>query len=329
MRDLTKKGMKIQSKRKKKLRRWFLVFLFLSSFFYTCMNLSLKMTNEEFVRYLFTEEKPTSMTFYFSKIWNTFLESGLSLNFKNPFRIFQGNYSYHNYSENDSDKPTQSASSTYVKDPYPEKKVEEPKVYLYNTHQLEEYSSKNVAQYNVTPNVMMLSYILREKLNDRNIPTIAEENNVSEFLKANNWSYSASYKATKLLLQDAKDKNPSLEYFIDLHRDSVKRNISATTINGKPYARILFIAGLENPNYQENLQFIEHLNTLFNTHYPGLSRGIYKKQGTGVNGVYNQDFSPRTILIEVGGVENTIDEVFATAEAIADVLERYMKGEQK
>lgn len=292
------------------------------------MNLSLQMTNDEFVRYLFTKEETSTFSFYSSKVWDTFFRPFFSLNFKNPFHIFKGNYAYQDYSENDSDNDTQSTSSTYVKDPYPEKEITKPKVYLYNTHQLEEYSSKNVAQYNVTPNVMMLSYILREKLNHRNIPTIVEENNVSEFLKANNWNYASSYKVTKLLLQDAKEKNPSLEYFIDLHRDSVNRNISATTINGKSYAKILFIVGLEHENHQANLQFTEKLNNLFHQYYPGLSRGIYKKQGKGVNGIYNQDFSPQTILIEVGGVENTIEEVFATAEAIADVLEKYMKEAQ-
>jgi len=320
-----KKVVKTKSKKKKKLKYGVLLFLFLASFFYTCITLSLKMSNEEFVRYLFMKDGNQTFPFYFSKFYDTFIKKGFSLNFKNPFQIFKGNYSYQDYSDNDSDNSTQPAISTYVPDPYPEKEIEKPKVYLYNTHQLEEYSSKNVAQYNVTPNVMMLSYILREKLNDREIPTIVEENNVSEFLKANNWNYASSYKVTKLLLEDAKTKNPTLEYYIDLHRDSVKRSISTTTIGGKSYARILFIAGLEHENYQSNLAFIEKLNTLFNTYYPGLSRGIYKKEGTGVNGIYNQDFSPQTILIEVGGVDNTIDEVFLTAEAIADVLEKYIK----
>ena len=43
--------------------------------------------------------------------------------------------------------------------------------------------------------------------------------------------------------------------------------------------------------------------------YPTLSRGIYKKGGPGVNGIYNQDFSSYTILIEIGGYENTTVEV--------------------
>lgn len=323
---MKKSKTKTKSKKKKKFQYFFLFILFLGSFFYTCITLSLKMSNEEFVRYLLMKEDHSVISFYVSKVWDSFFKKGFSLNLKNPFQIFKGNYSYQDYSSNDGDSEVEPTDSTYVSDPYPEKEVSLPKVYLYNTHQLEEYSSKNVAQYNVTPNVMMLSYILREKLNDRGIPTIAEENNVSEFLKANNWNYASSYKVTRLLLEDAKEKNPSLEYFIDLHRDSVKRSISTTTINGKNYAKILFLIGLEHENYPKNLEFTEKLNAMFDQYYPGLSRGIYKKQGKGVNGIYNQDFSPQTILIEVGGMENTIDEVFSTAEAIADILNKYMEG---
>ena len=323
---MKKRKTKTKNKKQKKLKYIFLLIIFLGSFFYTCITLSLKMSNEEFVRYLFMKEDHPMISFYFSKVWDSFSKNGFSLNNKNPFQIFKGNYAYRDYSSNDGDSTVQSVDSTYVKDPYPEKEITEPKVYLYNTHQLEEYSSKNTAQYNVTPNVMMLSYILREKLNDRGIKTIVEENNVSEFLKANNWNYASSYKVTKMLLDDAKTKNPTLEYYIDLHRDSVKRSISTTTINGKSYAKILFLIGLEHENYPKNLEFTEKLNAMFNEYYPGLSRGIYKKQGKGVNGIYNQDFSPQTILIEVGGMENTIDEVFATAEAIADILDKYMEG---
>ena len=152
-----------------------------------------------------------------------------------------------------------------------------------------------------------------------------EENDVTEFLRTNNWNYASSYKVTKLLMEDAYSKNSSLEYFIDLHRDSVKKKISSITIENKKYARILFIVGLENKNYDKNLQMTEILNKKFNEKYPGLSRGIYKKEGAGVNGVYNQDFHPNTILIEIGGTENTIDEVFNTCEAISVVLTEYIK----
>ena len=57
-------------------------------------------------------------------------------------------------------------------------------------------------------------------------------------------------------------------------------------------------------------------------------KGIYKKEGEGVNGVYNQDFSNRTILIEVGGPENTIDEVYETLLVLSEVLTEVINNDQ-
>ena len=71
----------------------------------------------------------------------------------------------------------------------------------------------------------------------------------------------------------------------------------------------------------------EDLNNLFNKYYKGLYRGIYKKEGPGVDGIYNQDISPNSILIEVGGVDNNIDEVLNTTEAISNILYYYIKGD--
>ena len=286
------------------------------------------ISNSEFVRLLLAEGNPNFTVQKKEK--KNFLDSFFSLfhiDLANPFQMIKSNYSYQDYADNSSDEEEQPTGSEYVEDPYPEKEVTEPIVYLYNTHQLEEYKQENQESYNVTPNVMMLSYIIREKLNDKGIPTIVEENDVSAFLQTNNWNYASSYKVTKLLMEDAKTKNPTLKYFIDLHRDSVSRNISTATINGKSYAKILFIIGLENPNYQENLTVTTTINNMLEEKYPGITRGIYKKEGKGVNGVYNQDFDKNTILFEVGGPENTIEEVLNTADAISTVLAEYIKGD--
>lgn len=118
-------------------------------------------------------------------------------------------------------------------------------------------------------------------------------------------------------MEDAKLNNSSLKYFIDVHRDSLKKDRTTVTIGDKDYAKILFLLGLENPNYNENLEFITKINDKLNSLYPGLSKGILKKSGAGVNGVYNQDFSPYTILVEFGGVDNTTYEVLNSSLAFS------------
>ena len=90
---------------------------------------------------------------------------------------------------------------------------------------------------------------------------------------------------------------------------------------------ILFLIGLENANYQENLDFTNKISDLLNQKVKGLSKGIYKKEGPLVNGVYNQDFSNRVILIEVGGNENTIDEVYRSLIVLGEVLDEVIKND--
>ena len=143
--------------------------------------------------------------------------------------------------------------SSYIEDPY-KVDISKPIIYLYNTHQLENYNNKNLSIYNITPNVLMASYILKEKLNKNGISTIVEDTNLSEFLNLNHWNYASSYKATRMLLLEKMNKYDSLKYFIDIHRDSVNRNSTTVTINNKTYAKILFVIGLEHKNYEYNLE---------------------------------------------------------------------------
>lgn len=199
-----------------------------------------------------------------------------------------------------------------------QKEMSEPYIYIYNSHQTEEYTPNSFVEYSVRPTVMMNDYILEEKFEERGFSTLVEERNIKEVLNQNGWNYARSYQASRVFLEDVRKNYSSLKYFIDVHRDSLGKDRTTVTIDNKNYASILFLIGLENPNYQQNLEFTEKINQKINEKYPNLSKGIYKKEGPGVNGVYNQDFSPFTILVEMGGPENTIDEILNTSLAFAD-----------
>lgn len=214
----------------------------------------------------------------------------------------------------------------YIEDPY-DAKVKEPILYIYNTHQTEGYQKSNNASYNITPSVLMASYILRESLNDLGIPSMVETNDIAELLRVHSWKYSYSYAASKILLEDAIRKNPSLVYFIDLHRDSMSYDITTTTIDDKKYAKVLFVIGKDNPNYEKNLKMAEAINEYIKNINPKLTRGISQKGGSGVNGIYNQNISPNAILIELGGQYNNITEINNTLSILANAIYHYVKGE--
>lgn len=288
----------------------------------------INIDNQMFLKYILSESNH-NLIYKYSKI--NFINKTLSyfnkVDITNPISILNSSFSLKDEEKGEDDNQSLielKKISQYIEDPF-ESEVSSPIVYLYNTHQLENYSAKNLEAYNITPNVMMASYILREKLNDQGIKTIVEDGDVTALLSEKGWKYSRSYRITRSLMEAKILEEPTLEYFIDVHRDSVPRKSTTLTTNNVTYAKVLFLVGLENPTYEPNLELAKKLSAMVNEKVPGLSKGVLTKQGANVNGVYNQDFSPKVMLIEVGGVDNTIEEVNNTLEVVSKVLVQYIK----
>lgn len=291
----------------------FVTFLLLFHFLYT--KFLVKLDNESLIQHLVNYNLNTK------KSHNLFYDI-VNLNSTN----FLLKYTLGVDTLKEEEEEVSGVEAEYVKDPY-ELKVKEPILYIYNTHQTEGYQKSNNASYNITPSVLMASYILRESLNDLGIPSMVETNDIAELLRVHSWKYSYSYAASKLLVEDAIRKNPSLMYFIDLHRDSMSYDITTTTIDDKKYAKVLFVIGKDHPNYEKNLEMAEAINEYIKKINPKLSRGISLKGGSGVNGIYNQNLSPNAILIELGGQYNNITEINNTLPILADAIYHYVKGE--
>lgn len=217
--------------------------------------------------------------------------------------------------------------ATFVSNPVEKTDVSSsPQVYIYNTHQTESYSMKTLEPYNITPSVMMASYLMKEHFQKAGIETIVEETNISDYMKEQGYQYAESYVASRTFVESILKKYPDLKLIIDLHRDAIPHDSSTITIGEKNYAKVLFIVGMNNPNYQTNLSLAQSLSDLINQSYPKLSRGIMSKSGSNVNGLYNQDLNGNMILLELGANENTIDEVQNTVEAIVPIISAYLKS---
>lgn len=190
-----------------------------------------------------------------------------------------------------------------------------PKVYIYSSHQQEGYDENY--------GVVNASIKLKEKLEYLKVNTIVEEGNIVEFMRINNYTHAYSYVASRYFIEPIIKKN-NFDLIIDLHRDSNKKDDSTVIIDGKKFAKILFVVGLENENYAENLKLAEKLNNMIVKKYPTLSRGIYKKKGSGVDGIYNQDLNSKMILLELGGYQNTTIEVNNTIDIISLIIKEYI-----
>lgn len=288
------------------------VFIFLLIFNFLDSS-SIKITDKQLVNYLlkksdYIKDEQTLSTYIKSKVLKVYNEPLKYLSINNYFK-----------------EPTPKNNSPPV--PVVKEEQVSPLIYIYNSHQTEEYAASTFVEYSINPTVMMADYILEEQFNNSSFKTIVEERSIKDILRKNSWNYSYSYKASRAYLEDTKKNNPSLKYFIDVHRDSLSKERTTVEIAGKKYAKLLFLVGLENPSYPANLKFTEEINAKLKEKYPTLSKGIYKKSGPGVNGIYNQDFSPYTILIEIGGYQNTptevMNSVLAFSECYLEVIKTY------
>lgn len=329
---------RFKAKKSRKLKIKYIIYLLiiylsyqLGSFF--MINLKLVSSNEDFIMNLLSNSNYHIL--YDKKNDNLFYKLGnmlTSVNMNQPLTIFNNNLVYETsgeemvdivYNDDYSNMDDLENITSYIKDPNPTVTAN-PRVYIYNSHPLENYSKNNLEVYNITPNVMMASYLLKEKLNKLGIPSIVEDGNLTEFMRINNWTHKDSYKASRIYMLDAINKHSSLDFFIDIHRDSIRKDPSTVTIDGKKYAKVLFVVGLEHGNKDKTLSLANAINNKIKAKYPSLSRGVITKGGAGVDGIYNQDVSPNMILLEVGGYENTIEEVLNTIEAMSIILKEHL-----
>lgn len=312
---------KFKFKKKIKYTKFF-IFLFIIFLFYISnifiSKIKLTNSNEELINIIFSNSDNYSFK---NKENNNVIEKTMKYIkekiFNTPIYFLTTSLNYKN------NKISSNVESEFV---YVEN--EEPLIYIYNSHQGETYSYEYLEEYNIIPDVLMASKMLKEKLEKLGIKTIVEENDILKYMEVNNLDHSGSYIASRFFLEKVINKYPSIKLFIDLHRDAIAHDLSHTIINDKDYAKVLFVIGLENPYYENNLYITNKINEKIKLNYPSLTRGIMKKQGYGVNGVYNQDLNNNIILLEMGGHENNIEEINNTLDIIAKILKEYINEKE-
>lgn len=130
-----------------------------------------------------------------------------------------------------------------------------------------------------------------------------------------------AYYRSESTVMAMREKYPDCKILIDIHRDSQPRSLTAVTIGGKAYARMLLVVGTENPNWVSNYNFSRQIIARLEERHPGITRGILY-----ASAVYNQKYSPLAILVEVGGVDNALAECKNSMEALAWALASVISG---
>ena len=215
------------------------------------------------------------------------------------------------------DKPAEYQDKTDTKPKDTDQKDEKkPKdtgktVYIYNTHQSEEYEGGET--------VMDAAAVLGNELEERGIHVVLETANFAEYLKAKGLDYNASYEASRSFMNDALVNYGGFDLIIDLHRDAIPREVSYLKANGKTYAKMMPVIGGLSKNADVIKNNSSTLSDIIDSKVHGIMRSTMVREA-----YYNQSVSDRMMLIECGGDVNPFDEVKNSMEVLADGIYDYL-----
>lgn len=269
------------------------------------------------------------------KLITSFINILTSINLNNYNSIFNDGFTAYYLYDNDifvngeEDIYNPSIDADLPEDPYPTNIYKEPIVYIYNTHQREEYQKDPNDGHSVIPTVVTMSYILKAELSSRGIPSVVENNDFHTLVETNGMDYDDLYTISRMHIQDAMTDYPTVEYLIDLHRDSPNRDKTTIEIDGKSYAQILFVVQLEIPTSYDNIILANILKDKINDKYPDLCKGIFARPSYSENEkMFNQDIlGGSSILIEIGGYQNTFEEASRSVSVFAEVLAEHIRDQ--
>ena len=213
--------------------------------------------------------------------------------------------------------------------------LSEKVVFLYNSHNRESFlphlpnETEPNRAYHKEVNITKVSERLAEKLAEFEIGAEVDNTDITTILHEKGWTYGKSYDASRSIVEAVVSENKNLKYVFDIHRDSLPYDKTTIEIDEESYATLLFVIGAENKHYEKNLSLATDLHYLLNEKMPGISRGVITKEGPHSNGVYNQDLLETALLIEVGGYDNHLHELYRSIDVFAEIFSSYYWDAEK
>jgi len=204
----------------------------------------------------------------------------------------------------------------------------ETKVFIYQTHSQESFETKEVAGYNLKKNVRTVGKKLGTYLNKESVPTAVNTTDYVKQLLKKKMEYKEIYELSRRSVKEAVKTYPNVQLLLDVHRDGEIKNRQSTTtkVDGKNVATVLFIIYKNQPYTSENTKLAIELDKALNELYPGVSRGVVQKdKGIASVPYYNQDLHEGSIMVNIGGVENTLKEETRTAKMLAKAIKVVLK----
>lgn len=210
----------------------------------------------------------------------------------------------------------------------------EPQILIMHTHATEDYRlsaglwfSPDDGSRSTDRNINMCAVgrVMADILNAAGLNTLHDET-LNDYP-----SYTGSYSNSRAVVQQYLAQYPSIKIVLDVHRDAIEtesgsRMAPVCTVNGRQAAQVMIICGSDNgttvklPNWRQNLRFAAAWETAMERMYPGFTRSVLLSYR-----FYNQDLTTGSLLIEIGGHGNNLNEALYAGQLAAQGLVEALK----
>lgn len=144
-------------------------------------------------------------------------------------------------------------------------------------------------------------------------------------------AYNGAYERSQAAVRDWLAKYPTIRIILDVHRDALVGTDGAiyklvSQENEKKVAQVMLVVGSDSgganhPSWANNLALAIRLQKELISDYVSLARPIALRSSS-----YNQELSPVSLLVEVGGHGNTLTEALDGARLFAESVSQVLSG---
>ena len=205
----------------------------------------------------------------------------------------------------------------------------EPQVLIMHTHATEDYRLSAGLWYRPgdgarttdrSQNMCAVGRVMADTLNAAGLNTLHDET-LNDYP-----SYTGSYANSRAVVQQYLAQYPSIKVVLDVHRDAIEtesgtRMAPVCTVDGRQAAQVMIICGCDNggsvilPNWRQNLHFAAAWESAMEARFPGFTRPVLFSYR-----FYNQDLTTGSLLIEIGGHGNNLNEALYAGKLAAEGL---------
>ena len=213
----------------------------------------------------------------------------------------------------------------------------DPQILIMHTHATEDYRLSAGLWYRPgdgarstdrSINMCAVGRVMADTLNAAGLNTLHDET-LNDYP-----SYTGSYANSRAVVQQYLEKYPSIKIVLDVHRDAIETEsgtrmapVWAGSGAGEQAAQVMIICGCDNggsvqlPNWRQNLRFAARWETAMEALYPGFTRPVLFSYR-----FYNQDLTTGSLLIEIGGHGNNLNEALRAGQLAANGLVEALRG---